>query len=362
MKALVLRKPECIEVVDVPTPKPEPDEVLVRVELCGICGSDVRYYYGDNPWARQTLGEDRPNPPNIILGHELAGTVVEAGERAQESLVGQRVGVLSFRSCGMCYDCRMGNEQFCIHTQHLGHGQGWGEREYYPGGMGEYCAIWADKVYPVPDHVTCAEASFLDPVLASLHSVDVSRLISCENVLILGAGPIGLSILQIAKSFGAARVMITDVCSPILEVAEKLGADKTIDVSSARGADLVPMVREHLGERGAEVVFNTVGTDETIEQSLALLARGGRLILMATKSDTLRVPATALSGEKTIATSANAQYRDFQRALDLVACGHVKVEPMITHRFPLERALDAFKIACDKERHAAIKVLIEMGA
>jgi len=361
MKALVLRKPQHLELVDVPCPTPEPGEVLVRVNVCGICGSDVRYYYGDNPWTRQTLGVDRPNPPNIILGHELAGTVVEAGERAPDALVGQRVGVLSFRACGMCYDCRMGHEQFCVNTQHLGHGQGWGEREYYPGGMAEYCAVWADKVYPLPDHVSNAEASFLDPLLASLHAMDVSRLAPCENVLILGAGPIGLSLLQIAKAFGAGRAIITDVSGPILNVARTLGADAAINVSSPAEMDLVSKVREYLGERGADVVFNTVGTDETIEQSLALLARGGRLILMATKSDTLRIPATALSGEKSIATSANARYPDIQRSLDLVAQGSVKVEPLITHRFPLDKALDAFDVALNKGQHAAIKVLIEMG-
>ncbi|MFH1744385.1 MAG: alcohol dehydrogenase catalytic domain-containing protein [bacterium] len=362
MKALVLRKPEHLELCEIPKPVPEPDEVLVRVAACGICGSDARYYYGANPWTRQTLGEDRPNPPNIILGHELAGVVVEVGARAPESLLGKRVGVLCFRGCGVCHDCRIGREQFCINTQHLGHGQGWGERDFYPGGMAEYCAVWADKAIPLPDHVSTVEASFLDPILASLHAVDVSRLVCCESVLILGAGPIGLCILQIVKALGSGHAVITDISEPILKIARDLGADEAINVSQCEGRDLVSRVRQRAGERGVDVVFNTVGTDETIEQSLAVLARGGRLILLATKSDTLHIPATALSGEKTIATSANARYADFQRSLDLLAQGSIQVKPMITHRFPLEHALDAFDIARNKERYAAIKVLIEMGS
>jgi threonine dehydrogenase-like Zn-dependent dehydrogenase len=133
MSAAVLRRPQDLCLEQIPNFKPAPDQVIVEVASCGICGSDLRYYHGENPWALHTLGMPIPNPPNIVLGHEFAGTVTDAADFPH--LAGKHVAVMSFKTCGQCRQCRSGAENLCGQTMHLGHGAGWGERDYYPGGM-----------------------------------------------------------------------------------------------------------------------------------------------------------------------------------------------------------------------------------
>ncbi|MHC4520875.1 MAG: alcohol dehydrogenase catalytic domain-containing protein, partial [Planctomycetota bacterium] len=137
MKALVLKAPKTLAIMDVPETKPGPGQVLVRVTKCGICGSDVRYFRGENPWAKQTLGREIPNPRNIILGHEFVGVVEGTHDERDSDLIGKRVGVNTFITCGRCSFCKGGRENLCPNTKHLGHGQGWGKMEFYPGGMAE---------------------------------------------------------------------------------------------------------------------------------------------------------------------------------------------------------------------------------
>lgn len=164
MRAMVLKSEEILEIMEVPMPTLEPGLVLVKVSQCDICGSDIRYLHGENPWAKQTLQEEVPNPPNIILGHELTGTVVDVFDKADQYLIGKRVGVNCFTTCGRCHFCRAGLENLCPHTRHLGHGQGWGQREFYPGGMAKYCPAFAGQVYELSDRVTNQQATFLDPI------------------------------------------------------------------------------------------------------------------------------------------------------------------------------------------------------
>ena len=129
MKALVLKSSKSLEVMDVPKPVLSSGQVMVKVSKCGLCGSDIRYFHGENPWAKQTLQMNIPNPPNIILGHEFVGEVVEVFDSTDENLIGKRVGIQTWTACGRCESCRHGQENFCRETKHLGHGQGWGEME-----------------------------------------------------------------------------------------------------------------------------------------------------------------------------------------------------------------------------------------
>ena len=159
MKAAVLVEPRCLRVQEIPEPVVGPGEALVQIAACGVCGSDLRYFEGENPWAKHTLGYEKPNPPNMVLGHEVAGTVD-----------GRRVALLSFRGCGMCEQCRRGRVQLCAHTAHLGHGAGWEGLDFNPGGMAERCAIWAEHAIPIPDHISFAEATFLDGLGVAVHA------------------------------------------------------------------------------------------------------------------------------------------------------------------------------------------------
>lgn len=358
MKALVLKGPETLALMDVPKAKPGPEQVLVRVSMCGICGSDIRYYHGENPWAKQTLGREIPNPPNIILGHEFVGVVEEVHNERDARLLGKRVAVNTFITCGRCEFCRTGRENLCANTKHLGHGQGWGKMEFYPGGMAEYCPAFSSQVYELPEHVADDQATFLDPMISALHAVDVGGPRVLDKVAIYGGGPIGLLIAQFVKVYGAVQTFITDLAEENLRVARTVGVDFTLVASNSKKR-FSELVMDETCNEGVDIVYNTVGTAESIDESLLILRKGGRLVLMATKEDTIQFPALLLSGERSIRTSSNAMYSDFPRAIALLAAGKIQVSPLITHRFRLSEAVNAFEVACNKSKSGAIKVLVE---
>jgi 2-desacetyl-2-hydroxyethyl bacteriochlorophyllide A dehydrogenase len=358
MKALVLKTVETLEVMDVPMPKLQPGTVMVKVGKCGVCGSDVRYFHGENPWAKQTLQKEIPNPPNIILGHELMGTVVEAHDAADRYLIGKRVGVNSFTTCGRCDFCRSGMENLCRQTRHLGHGQGWGEMEFYPGGMAEYCPVAADQVYELSDRVTDDQATFFDPIIAAMHAVDVAGPKMLDSAAIQGAGPIGLLIVQLMKLQGAKMVAISDIAESNLAVAKTVGADYVVNVADGKRT-LLDSVMQATGGLGVRKVFNTVGSSVSIRESLQMLASGGVVVLMATKDKEFTVPSLLLSGERTMKTSSNAMLSDFPRAVALLEAAMLKIDPLVTHRFPLNQATEAFEVACSKDQSKAIKIVID---
>jgi len=358
MKALVLKSPENIEVMEVPRPQLSSGQVLIKVSKCGVCGSDIRYFHGENPWAKQTLGREIPNPPNIILGHEFVGSVVQVSDSCDEHLLGQRVAVNTFVTCGRCDFCRNGQENLCDNTKHLGHGQGWGKMDFYPGAMAEYCPAFSSQVYELPEHVTDEQATFFDPMIAALHAVDTAGPTLLDKVAVLGAGPIGLLIAQYVKAYGAVLTFVSDVADENIAVAKKLGIDFAVNVSS-EGNGFAELVMDRTNQRGVNLVFNTVGTHESIIESLKILKKGGTLVLLATRDDEIRFPSLLLSGERTIKTSSNAMYTDFPRVIELAAADIIKVEPLITHRFPLSKAVEAFDVACNKHTTGAIKVIID---
>jgi L-iditol 2-dehydrogenase len=371
MRALVLKAPRTLGVMDVPEMKPGPGQVILRVSKCGICGSDIRYYCGENPWAKQTLGKEIPNPPNIILGHEFVGVVDEVCDQRDAELLGGRVGVNTFITCGRCAFCKSGRENLCPNTRHLGHGQGWGKMEFYPGGMAERCLAFSSQVYELPQHVTDEQATFLDPMIAALHAVEVGRPKVLDKVAICGAGPIGLLIAQFAKVYGAIQTFITDVAEENIAVARAVGVDFPLKLSTGEKGPQTQhaafgspnrfreLVMDRTGGAGVDLVFDTVGTTQTIQEALGLLKKGGTLVLMATKEEDIRFPALLLSAERTIKTSSNALYTDFPRAIECLATGKIQVEPLITHRFALTQALEAFQTACNKSRTGAIKIILD---
>lgn len=356
MKAAVLKAPRILKLEDVPEPTLAHDEVLVKVKACGICGSDIRYFMGENPWALHTLGEAKENPPNIILGHEFAGELVDVGANGFLSdWVGKRVVVSPYKSCGVCRFCRIGSYHLCKSTIHLGHGAGWGDRDYYPGGMAEFCPVWADKVYVLPDNVSYDEAAMLDVAGVGIHALGVSGISPGADVAIIGAGPLGASLVQTARIWGAKRVFCSDVCEPPLALARKTGADHAVH---ANKDGLVDCVLAETDGFGVNVIIDTVGLPETQRQALQILAPEGTLVNLATNTNEVSFKLVELSAERTIRSSSNYFFHDFQQALDLVAAGQLNVKPLLTHRFPLSQVNAAFDVMIDKEQHGAMKVVM----
>jgi 2-desacetyl-2-hydroxyethyl bacteriochlorophyllide A dehydrogenase len=352
MKAVVLRKPGVLEVAEVPRPRAGPGEVLVRVRACGICGSDLRYLRGENPWAQHTLGIDKKNPPDLVLGHEVAGEIVEAEPRTR---IGERVVLLPFRACGRCHCCERGKQHLCPDTQHLGHGAGWEALGYNPGGMAEYCPIWAGMAKPLPESISFEEATLLDGAAVALHAVRRASLARGEGFAVLGCGPIGLLILQVAKARGGGPALAVDIDGQARKLAAELGADAVLD---PRSEDLSRAALDASRGPGVGAVFNTVGSPESAAEGLRLLAAGGRELLLAVPMAEAGFPFHLLAGERSLAVSANYRYPELEEAIALLAEGRIRVEPMITHRFPLDRAAEAFRAAENKAESGAVKVVL----
>ena len=355
MRAAVLRKPETLEVTNIPRFDIGEEGVSIKVEVCGICGSDIRYYHGENPWSLHTLGKVLPNPPNIVLGHEFTGRVTEVASRHLEPLLGKRVAVLPFKTCGQCYECRTGRENLCKQTIHLGHVAGWGEQAYYPGGMAEYAIAWANACYELPETVLAEEAAMLDVLGVGVHAVGVAQLHPGETVAVFGTGPIGSAIIQVAKAYGAGRIIATDVYPKALNIAQQVGADVTID---ARTSDIVETIREITKGLGCHTVFDTVGTLKTFQQGLAVLSRNGTLVNMAVHSMEIPLKMLNMSSERRVMTSSNYLLKEFQVALNLVAAQRVTTKSWFTHRFSLEEVNEAFRMMDNKEQFNAFKILI----
>jgi len=355
VKAAVLRKPETLEVTDIPRFDISGREVTIKVDACGICGSDIRYYRGENPWSLHTLGKVLPNPPNIVLGHEFTGQVTEVASEKDKPLLGKRVAVLPFKTCGQCYYCKTGRENLCKQTIHLGHGAGWGEREYYPGGMAEYAVAWADACYELPDTVSAEEAAMLDVLGVGVHAVGVAQLHPGETVVVFGAGPIGSAIIQIARVYGAGRVIAIDIYPNALNIARQVGADVTID---ARTSNIVEAIQEMTGGLGCHAVFDTVGTAQTFQQGLEVLSPSGTSVNMAVHSMEISFDILSISSERKVTTSSNYLLKEFQVALNLLSARRVTVSPWFTHRFSLDEVNYAFRIMENKEQFNAFKIII----
>jgi threonine dehydrogenase-like Zn-dependent dehydrogenase len=296
-----------------------------------------------------TLGRHVDNPPNMILGHEFAGVVVEVRSPEVEHLIGKRVGVQAFRTCGECALCTTGRENLCRNTIHIGHAQGWGVMDYYPGAYAEYCLAWGDVLHPMDDHVPFEQEAMRDILGVAVHVVGRAIIRRGDAVLCIGGGPAGLCIAQVAKVRGAGEVFVSDPSPLARRVVGQFGALACIDPTTQSIADVL---RERLGQAAVAVVYDSVGSAETMRQALPLLAESGTYVNLAVHNTPLELNALSLGSERTATTSSNALYRDEAEAHELIRTGAVDVGAMITHRFHLEDYQQAFDLLLRDPREA----------
>ena len=352
MKAVVLTKPKTLELLEIPEPElTAENHVLIKVHACGICGSDLRYWAGENPWALHTLGKHVDNPPNMVMGHEFAGEVVKVNSSKYDSLLGKRYGVQSYRTCQECHFCRTGRENLCRDMIHIGHAQGWGKMDYYPGAYAKFCIGWADLLHPIPNTVPFAEAAMADILCVAVHVSGRAKIYDGANVLCIGGGPAGLSTAQVTKTRGAGRIFVSDPSPLARTIVGKYSDFEAIDPSSAD-------VTDYLGTRRCAAIFDSVGSSETTAMAIPLLEEGGTYVNLAVHSTPLNLDALALGSERTITTSSNAFYSDLEAAFELINSRRIDVRPWITHRFPLEEAAEAFELLLQSPKHG-YKVIFE---
>jgi 2-desacetyl-2-hydroxyethyl bacteriochlorophyllide A dehydrogenase len=354
MKGVVIQHAGKVGVCEIQEPRARPGEVVVEVGASGICGSDIRYVHGDNPWSSQTLGRIVPSPPNMVLGHEFAGTVVSVGEGVPAARVGERVGVLAYRACHRCHYCRTGRHNLCEDVQHIGHATDWDPDEPNPAGMAQRCRVWDEMAVDLPGDVSFEVACFLDPLAVAIHACDRAFVGRNDRIATIGTGVVGLLIVQVAQLLGASPPLCVDTYARPLETARLLGAADTVELAGED--DATTPLMEHA--ESMDIVFDTVGNRETIRSGLAMLRRGGRLVLLALGTETVDIQTSWLSGERSVTTSANNAYPDFHAAIDMLAAGRVQCAPLITHTFDMAQATEALNVAEHKEQHGAVKVIL----
>jgi len=314
MKTLLLSRYNYLEIVDLPAPSAGPDEVLVRVEACGICGSDVHGMDGST---------GRRIPP-IVMGHEAAGTVQAIGSGVDDIAVGDRVTFDSTISCGKCDYCRGGDINLCDNREVVGVSCGDYRRN---GAFAEYVSVPRRIVYPLPDELPFAEAAMLEAISVAMHAVRVSGAAGGENALVIGAGMIGLLTLQAALAAGCSRVYVSDLDPTRLALAVALGADHVLPFT---GKQLAARVAALTDGHGADMVFEAVGNNETVATAIDCVRKGGTVTLIGNVAPEVTLPLQKVVSRQIRLQGSCASSGEYPRAIEYVASGKIKVKPLIT--------------------------------
>lgn len=355
MRAAVFHDRQVIRVEDVPAPAPGPGEALVAVAAAGICGSDLHVYRRHERW----------RPPSDLpyrAGHEFAGVVRAVGEGVDRGLLGRRVAVepVHLAGCGRCRWCRQGAYHVCPRR-----GLDAAAARRRSMGFAELDVAPASHVFPIPDSLSFEVAALADVYACAVHAVHRVPVGPADAVAVIGTGPVGLSLGQVARASGARRTIVVGRRDAVLELALAVGAADAV-VNSSRGRDPGAAVAELTGGEGADVVFETVGEsgEGTLAHALAVVARGGRVGILGSFSGQVAVAHREANAKEIDLRWSNSYstwngVREFRIALDMIAEGRVQAAPLITHRYPLGRIAEAFGAAADRAASGAVKVIVE---
>jgi len=333
MLAARLHGPADLRIEEVPHPGPPgPGQVLLRVKTTGLCGSDLHWFLD----AR--IGDSRMEAP-LVIGHEFSAVVEDAGPDALDGHFapvrpGTRVAVDPAQPCGRCPLCREGHPNLCCSLRFCGN---------YPdgGSLCQWMHMPAGCCFPVPNALDDAAAALLEPLGVAIHAVDLAHMRPGASAAVLGAGPIGILILQVAKAAGADSVLVSDRLPWRLDLARRFGA---IPIDCER-EDAVRRVLDRTGGLGADVVFEAAWGGDSAAQAAELARPGARIVMVGIPSDDrlLVKHSTARRKGLTLVMCRRMKHA-YPRALHLVERGLVDVQPLVSHRFPLQRAAEAFRI------------------
>jgi len=327
-----------VRIEEMPVPQIGFGELLVRVEACGICGSDVMEWY-------------RLDRAPLTLGHEIGGQIVTVGEGVKHYQEGDRVSAAHHVPCNTCHYCLNGHHTVCDTLR---------QTNFDPGGFAEYVrlpAINVDRgVFLLPDEVSYEEATFIEPLACVLRGQRMAHMRLGSSVLVIGSGITGLLHVQLARTLGAGRVIATDIAPCRLKAAERFGADATIHAEE----DLPTHLHQVNQGRLADLVIVCTGVTSAIVQALESVERGGTVLLFAPTNPgmTIHISINELfwRNDITLTTSYAASPADYQTALELIQAGTISVHQMITHRLGLAEAGLGFQLVANAQN--SIKVII----
>lgn len=319
MRAVIFDDVQTMHVGDWATPTAGPGEVLVAIGATGICAGDMYIYLGKNPYAQYP----------VIGGHEIAGTVADVGAGVSGLAVGDLVVVEPFIGCGKCYPCRVDKPNCCANLQIIG--------AHLPGGFAEYVAAPAKNIHLVPAGLSLADASFTEPVAIGLQACRRGEVGRDDTLLILGCGPIGLALIEVARARGAT-VIASDELDERMQTASRLGAE----VMPA-GDGLLDAVRERTNGEGMPVVIEATGNAKAMEQTVDLVAAGGRIVIvgLVKKGQLVSFPGLDFTRKEMTVVGSRASTNCFPESMELLASGAITY-PRLATSFPMWEAPHVF--------------------
>lgn len=339
MKAAVYYSLDDIRVEETPKPKIGPDEILVEMKACGICGSDLMEWY-------------LKNRAPLVLGHEPSGVIVEVGDKVENFKLGERVFVHHHVACLTCHHCLHGDYTMCEKFR---------QTHIHPGGFAEYFRVPAPNLQidtlKIPDNISFEEATLTEPVACCVRALTKCKVQPGDTVVIIGAGPSGIIHTMLSRNLGASQIIVSDLVKYRLEAARRFGADLAIN---PRSKSLVKKVREITDGMGADMVIVTAPNVKALLEGLDVCRKGGTVCLFAPTSpnEYMRVsPHRLFFSEIKLIPSYSTSHIETRTALKLISSGRIKARELITHRFPLSRIGDAFETAAKEKECLKVVVL-----
>jgi L-iditol 2-dehydrogenase len=342
MKALLLTAPSQLSFTDFPDPTPGADEVLLRIRACGICGSDIHGWDGSS---------GRRRPP-LIMGHEAAGEVLAVGEAVTNWKAGDRVTFDSTIFCGHCAYCERGEVNLCENRRVVGVAPA----EYRQhGAFAEKLCVPARILYRLPENLLFSHAAMIEPVSIAIHAIKRVSVSASDTAVVVGAGMIGLLVVQALRWAGARQIVAVDLVDERLALARQLGATHTFN---SRNIDVTAAVAGLTSGQGADLAFEVVGISPTVQTAISVLRRGGHAVLVGNLSAKTDFPLQAVVTRELTLHGTCGSAGEYPLCLDLVARGVIQVEPIISAISPLDQGVDWFNRLSGKEGAGLMKVIL----
>jgi len=339
MKQAIMIAPGQIEIQETSVPVPGPGEVLLRIQRIGVCGSDIHVYHGKHPYTSYP----------VTQGHEFSAVIEATGAGVTGLTPGGKATSMPQIVCGECAPCRRGDYHICNSLKVQGF--------QAPGCAQELWVTAADKIVPLPDTFSFEQGALVEPVSVAVHAVSRAGKLTGRRVTVLGAGPIGNLVAQVARCEGA-MVLITDLSAYRLEIAQKCGLEAT---SNAGEETLAQASERVFGKDGFDVAFECVGVEPTITAAVAAIQKSGTLVVVGVFGEKPRVD-MGLVQDRELNIHGTLMYKsqDYKRAVELIASGGVITEPLMSKHFSLDDYVDAYRFI-DQQGDKAMKVFIDVA-
>jgi L-iditol 2-dehydrogenase len=342
MKALLLRAYNQLEYTDVPEPEIKDDEVLIQIKACGICGSDVHGMDGST---------GRRIPP-LVMGHEASGVIVKVGEQVSAWQVGERVTFDSTIYCGECYYCQQEQINLCDNRRVLGVSC---DEYRQHGAFAEYVAVPQRILYRLPDAVSFIHGAMTEPISIAVHAISLATITPHSTVLVVGAGMIGLLLIQVLQARGCGRILTVDLNPYRLERALVLGANVALQPDRD---DVVSEVRKLTAGRGADMAFEVVGIMPTIKTAVQAVKKGGAIVLVGNLAPAVEIPLQVVVNRQLTLAGSTASCGEYPECLDMIADGRINLDAIISAIAPLNEGAAWFARLYEGKENL-LKVILE---